>query len=125
MLRSKGIVPLVASLGIMAAATAVLWHLKVTTASSDRLVYFYLLPVALVAVLYGGRLAVLSAAMAIFGADYFLQEPIYSLANDNPLEYGDLVCFAILAALAIKSIRVLIRPKAIVFSERMASRLPR
>jgi hypothetical protein len=35
-------------------------------------------------------IAVLSAAIALACADYFLQDPLYSLVNDNPREYGDL-----------------------------------
>ena len=108
----KGVVPIGVSLAMLAAATIILWRLKLTTTSQPHLVYFYLLPVVLIAVLYNGRLALLCAAIAMVLADYYLQDPIYSLANDNPLEYGDLVCFAALAAVAIKCIRVLVRPRA-------------
>lgn len=73
---------------------------------------------ALIAALYNGRVAVLSTAMALVCADYFLQEPLYSLANDNPREYGDLVCFALLAVTAIKFIRELVRPRTSNFQAR-------
>jgi K+-sensing histidine kinase KdpD len=106
----KGIFPIAASLTLMVAVTAVLWHLKLTTGGS-KLVYIYLFPVALIAALYSGRLAVLCTAIALVSADYFLQEPLYSFANDNPLEYGDLICFALLAVTAIKFIRELVRPR--------------
>ena len=43
----------------MVAVTAVLWHPKLTTGDSDKLVYAYLFPVALIAALYNGRLALL------------------------------------------------------------------
>jgi K+-sensing histidine kinase KdpD len=66
----------------------------------------------LIAALCNGRLAVLSTAVALVCADYFLQEPLYSFANDNPREYGDLVCFTVLALTAIKFIRELVRPRA-------------
>ena len=68
---------------------------------------------ALIAALYNGRLALLSAAIALVCADYFLQEPLYSLANDDPREYGDLFVFALLAVPAIKFVRVLVRPRAL------------
>jgi K+-sensing histidine kinase KdpD len=107
----KGELPIAVSVGLVLAVTAILWRLKLTAdGSSYRLIYFYLFPVVLIAALYNGRLALLSAAIALVCADYFLQEPLYSLANDNPLEYGDLFVFAILAATAIKFIRVLVRP---------------
>jgi K+-sensing histidine kinase KdpD len=75
------------------AVTAILWQVYLTTGSSHRLVYIYLFPVILIAALYNGRLAVFCTAIAMACADYFLQAPPYSFANDNPLEYGDLICF--------------------------------
>jgi K+-sensing histidine kinase KdpD len=108
----KSLTPIAASLGVMSAATALLWLVNLTTAGSAGLIYIYLFPVALIAALYNGRLAVLSTAVALLYADYFLQEPLYSLVNDNPREYGDLVCFTVLALTAIKFIRELVRPRA-------------
>ena len=108
----KGLMPIAASMGLISVVTALLWQVNQTAAGSHALVYIYLFPVALIAALYNGRIAVLSTAMALVCADYFLQEPIYSLANDNPREWGDLVCFAILAVTAIKVIRELVRPRA-------------
>jgi K+-sensing histidine kinase KdpD len=87
----KGLVPIAVSRGLILAVTAILWRLTLTTESSRALVYIYLFPVALIAALYNGRLALLSAAIALICADYFLQEPLYSLANDDPREYGDLL----------------------------------
>jgi K+-sensing histidine kinase KdpD len=107
----KGVVSIAVSVGLILAVTAILWRL--TTESSGALIYIYLFPVALIAALYNGRLALLSAAIALVCADYFLQEPLYSLANDNPREYGDLFVFALLAVTAIKSIRILVRPRAL------------
>ena len=101
----RGLTPVAASFGLMSAVTALLWLVNQTAAGSHALVYIYLFPVALIAALYNGRVAVLSVAMALVCADYFLQEPLYSLANDNPREYGDLVCFALLAVTATKVIR--------------------
>lgn len=105
----NGMLPIVGSLGLVLAVTAILWQAHLTGAGSDRLVYFYLFPVALIAALHNGRTAVLCTAVALVCADLFLQEPLYSLANDNPLEYGDLIFFALLAVTAIKFIRVLAR----------------
>jgi K+-sensing histidine kinase KdpD len=107
----KDMLTVVVSLGLMLAVTAILWHINLT-AGSRSLVYIYLLPVALIAAVYNGRLAVLCAAVAIICADLFLQRPLYSLANDNPREYGDLIYFALLSVTAIKFIRVLLRPTA-------------
>ena len=101
----KGLTPVAASFGLMSAVTALLWQVNQTA-------------VTLIAALYNGRVALLSVAMALVCADYFLQEPLYSLANDNPREYGDLVCFALLAVTATKVIRELVRPRTRNFEAR-------
>jgi K+-sensing histidine kinase KdpD len=87
------------------------YKLDCRSAGSYHLIYIYLFPVALIAALYNGRLALLSAAIALICADYFLQKPLYIFGNDNPLEYGDLFVFALLAITTIKFIRVLVRPR--------------
>jgi K+-sensing histidine kinase KdpD len=106
----KGVLPIAESMALMMAVTAILWLLKLTTEGHYRLIYIYLFPAALIAGLYSGRLAVLSLLTALFCADYFLQEPLYSLVNDDLPEYSDLFCFALLAVTAIKFIRELVRP---------------
>lgn len=111
MWASKGAIPVVISLGIICAVTLPLWYVKLTALTPHHLVYFYLLPLVLIALLYGSRLAILSTLLAVFCGDYFLQDPLYSLANDNPLEYGDLLCLVGLAVTAIKSVHELMRPR--------------
>ena len=66
-------VPVAVSVGLVLAITAVLWHINSTAAGSYHLVYIYLFPVALIATLYSGRLALLSTAIALICADYFVQ----------------------------------------------------
>jgi len=90
------------SLALVAAVTAILWRIKVTVGGSHQFVYFYLFPVIWIRFLYSDALAAVCAVIAAVLANYFLQDPIYSLYNDNPLEYGDLVCFIVLALLSIK-----------------------
>jgi len=111
MRASKGVLPIAEVVGLILAVTGILWQLKLATGESYRLVYIYLFPVTFIAALYNGRLAVLGAALALLCADYFLQEPLYSFANDNPLEYGDLFVFALLAIPTIKFIRELVQPR--------------
>jgi K+-sensing histidine kinase KdpD len=102
----KGVPSIAVSIGLILAVTALLWEIKSTTSGSYGLVYVYLFPVSLIAALYNGPLAVLSAAVALLCADFFLQPPLYSFVNDNPLEYGDLVAFALLAVTAIVRSRI-------------------
>ena len=106
---SRGAHPIAASLALMSAVTVVLWQVKINT-TAHHLVYFYLLPIALIAVLYNGRTAVLCAAIALVVADYFLEDPIYSLVDNDLREFGDLVWFALLAVIAIKFVRGLVPP---------------
>jgi K+-sensing histidine kinase KdpD len=115
----KGLTPIAASLGLILAVTALLWQINQTTDGLPALVYIYLFPVALIAAVYNGRTAVLATAMALVCADYFLQEPVYSLANSDPREYGDLVCFTVLAVTAIKVIRELVCPRTSNFETRL------
>jgi K+-sensing histidine kinase KdpD len=96
------------SLALIAATTAVLFYVHTTQTAPHRLVYFYLLPVILIAVVFSGRLALVCAGMAVLAADYYLQDPIYSFYNSNILEFGDSIWFAILAALSIKTTRMLL-----------------
>jgi K+-sensing histidine kinase KdpD len=113
----KAAFPITVSVALIVAVTAVLWQLKSNGVGSGGLIYIYLLPVALIAA-YNSYLALSCGALALLCADYFLQEPVYSFANDNPLEYGDLFCFAILAAITIKFIRELLRPRPKVLESR-------
>ena len=103
----KGMFPIVVSVGLILAVTAILWRLRLAASSSHPLIYIYLFPVTLIAALYNGRLAVLSTVIALLCADFFLEDRLYSFVDDNPLEYGDLFVFAILAVTAIKFIRVI------------------
>ena len=96
--------PMAVSLTIVAAVTAVLWRVKVTVGGSHQFVYFYLFPVILIRVLFSDALAALCAAIASLLANYFLQDPLYSLYNADPLDYGDLVGFFLLSLLAIKCV---------------------
>ena len=111
MRASKGVLPIVVSIGLILAVTAILWQLRLAANSSPHLIYIYLFPVTLIAALYNGRLAVLSTVIALLCADFFLEDRLYSFVDDNRLEYGDLFVFALLAVPAIKFIRELVGPR--------------
>jgi hypothetical protein len=103
--QSRRAFPIAVSLVLMAATTTILFQLHDSEATPQRLVYFYLLPLALVAILFTDGIAVLCAGVALFCADFFLQDPVYSFYTS---EYDDLIWFAALAALTIASIRRLL-----------------
>jgi K+-sensing histidine kinase KdpD len=102
--------PVAVSLAVICSVTAVLWHLKVSSGSLHHPVFFYLLPIALLAMLYGSRSALVSIAAATACSAYFLYDPLYSLQVSNRLEIGDLICFLVLALIVVKCTRELLRP---------------
>jgi len=106
----KGAVPVAVSLILVAGVTAVLWLVKLAVIGPQHLVFFYLLPTALVAILFGGAPAMLCAIAATASAAYFLYDPLYSFYVASPLEMGELVCFAGLALLGAKCTADLLRP---------------
>jgi Domain of unknown function (DUF4118) len=93
--------------------TSVLYQIKLRTEVAPMASYCsYLFPVTLIVALYNGRFTLLGAATALVCADYFVQDPLYSLVNDNPRDYGNLFVFALLAIPTIKFIRELVRPSS-------------
>ena len=102
--------PVAVALAVVAAATAVLWLVKQTIGGDHHLVFFYLLPMALVAVLYGSLPAMLCAMAATACAAFFLYEPIYSFRVADPLGWGELICFTGLALIGAKCTADLLRP---------------
>jgi K+-sensing histidine kinase KdpD len=108
----RSTVPIVAALAIVSVVTAVLWLIKLGATGPQHLVFFYLLPTALVAMFYGGLPAVLCTLTATACATFFLYDPIYSFEVSSTRDVGELVCFTGLALLGAKSAAELLRPVA-------------
>jgi len=108
----KGAVPVAVSLSFVCVVTAVLWYLKLATAGPDHPVFFYLLPIALVMILYGSLPALLGVLTAAACADFFLYDPQYTFDISSRVELGDLACFAMLAVIGVKCASELFRPSA-------------
>ena len=106
----KAALPIVVAMGIISAVTAVLCAVRAEVVGPQHLVFFYLLPTALVAVLYGSLPAMLAAIAATLCAAYFLYDPVYSFSVANPLELGELFCFVGLALIGAKCTADLLRP---------------
>ena len=98
------------SLAVMTAVTVLVWYVKLESlGGAHHPVFFYLVPIVLVAFAFGGRLAILCAAAAVaYAAYYFYDPPGFYVANQ--LEVGELICFAILASIAVKCTVELTRP---------------
>ena len=106
-------VPLAVLLAVVSVVTAILWYLKVAATGPDHPVFFYLLPIALVTILYGNLpAALLGVFTAAACADFFLYDPLYSFEISSRVELGDLACFAMLAVIGVKCASELFRPSA-------------
>ena len=106
----KGAVPVAVALFVVGAVTAILWVVRANAVGAQHLVFFYLLPTAFVAVLFGSLPAMLAAIAATICSAYFLYDPLYSFSVANPLELGELLWFAGLALIGAKCTADLLRP---------------
>jgi K+-sensing histidine kinase KdpD len=73
-------------------------------------VFFYVLPIIVVAIVFGRVPALLGVCAAFFCADYFLYEPLYSFDISSRVEFGDLACFSLLALIGVKCVGEVFRP---------------
>jgi K+-sensing histidine kinase KdpD len=105
----KRIAPVAVSLAIIFAVTAVLFYLKEVHGGAQHLVFFYLLPTAFVAMIYGSVLSMLCAIIATLIAAFFLYSPIYSLYVSDLREVGELILFAVIGLVGAKCIAELRR----------------
>ena len=94
---------------IILTITAVLFYFK-EAQHHHHLVFLYLFPTALVAMIYGSVLSMLSAIFATLLAAFFLYDPIYSFYVADPREVGELILFAVMGLIGAKCIAVLRRP---------------
>jgi K+-sensing histidine kinase KdpD len=102
--------PVALVFGVVSVVTAVLWFIRISAVGPQHLVFFYLLPIALVATLYGSLLAMLYGIAATLCAAFFLYDPLYSFYVASPLDVGELVCFVGLALIGAKCAADLLQP---------------
>jgi K+-sensing histidine kinase KdpD len=106
----KGAAPFAVTLIVGAVVTATLLYFKLAGVGPHHPVFFYLLPIALVAIMFGSAPATMFAVTAIPCGAFFLYDPVYSFRITNPLELGDLICFSMLALIGVKCTVELFRP---------------
>lgn len=75
----------------------------------DHLIFFYLLPIAGIAMIFSSTPAVVTSIIAVFGAAFFLFPPIFSFQVDERLQVVELFMFAVLAFIASKASSRLLR----------------
>ena len=93
--------PIVVPLLIVIAATEVLYFFK-DAVHARHLVFFYLLPTAFVAMLYGSVLSMIFAIDATLVAGLFLYNPTFSSYLFDPRQAGELFLFALTALIGAK-----------------------
>jgi K+-sensing histidine kinase KdpD len=95
------IAPIVVPFLIIFAVTDVLYFLKFVV-HAHHLVFFYLLPTAFVAMLYGSVLSMIIAIDATLLASFFLYDPGYTLFVSDARAAGELFLFALTALIGAK-----------------------
>ena len=106
----RRVAPVALIFAVLWVVTAVLWFIRSSAVGPQHLVFFYPLPIALVATLYGSLLATLYGIAATFCAAFFLYDPFYSFYVASPLDVGELVCFVGLALIGAKCAADLLQP---------------
>ena len=102
--------PVALVFAVVSVVTAILWFIRISAVGPQHLVFFYLLPIALVATLYGSFLAMLYGIAATLCAAFFLYDPLYSFYVASPLDVGELVCFVGLTLIGAKCAADLLLP---------------
>ena len=97
----KQATPLAVSLAIILIVTAVLYYFN-NAQHQHHLVFFYLFPTALVAMIYGSVLSMACATFATVVAAFLLYDPIYSLYVSDPRDVGELILFAVTGLIGAK-----------------------
>jgi K+-sensing histidine kinase KdpD len=82
---------------------SVLFYFK-NAQQRHHLIFFYLFPTVLVAMIYGGVLSMVCATFATLVAAFLLYDPIYSLYVSDPRDVGELILFAVTGLIGAKCI---------------------
>ena len=98
------------SLAILIVVTAFLWRVRRAVPGAVlHPVFFYLLPTALVAILYGVAEGALFAVAAFVCSAFLLYDPVYSFYVSSMHALGELFWFLIIALLGVKCVAELSR----------------
>jgi K+-sensing histidine kinase KdpD len=117
--------PVAVTIAAVSLATAVLWLARQMLGAEQHLIFFYLLPMAVVAIIYGGRSAMICVAAASLCAAFFLYDPIYSFYVADPLDIGELICFTGFALIGAKCTADLLRPAVYSMRGARAGEIPK
>jgi len=93
------------SLAVLIVVTAILWWVKVALPGAlHHPVFFYLLPTAVLALVYGVIDGALFAVAAFVCSTFFLYDPIYSFRVSSVHALGELFWFLVVALVGVKCV---------------------
>ena len=95
----RWVTPITVSATLLALTTAFVWMIDAPL-QHDHLIFIYLVPTALISILYGSISAMGVAIVSTFAAAYFLYAPRFSFIVVSPLDLLELILFSLLALLA-------------------------
>jgi K+-sensing histidine kinase KdpD len=110
MWSGRWIRPVATTLAAVSVLTAIFWYTGRTGVCPHDPVFFFLIPVVLVAIRYGTAPALIAVLVSFGCADFFLYSPLYTFNICSRAELGDLSFFSVLAVLAITAVHNLYRP---------------
>ena len=98
------------SLAILFVVTAALWRMRLALPGAiDHPVFFYLVPTAALAMIYGVVEGASFAIAAFACSAFFLYDPIYSFRVSSVHALGELFWFLVIALLGVKCVAELRR----------------
>ncbi len=100
---ARSALPVAVAVAVVCVLTAILWYTGRIGVCPHDPVFFFLLPVTLVALRYGTAPAIVAILASFACADFFLYQPLYTLDICSRAELGDLTIFSVLAALSVKA----------------------
>jgi K+-sensing histidine kinase KdpD len=115
-------VPVAVVFAVVSTVTAALCWVRVSGVGPHHLVFFYLLPTAIVATFCGSVPAMLCALIATFAAAFFLYDPLYSIYVESVLDVGELIWFVGLALIGAKCASDLLQPLLLLPQQNPAAR---
>jgi K+-sensing histidine kinase KdpD len=106
--------PVLASVGGPLLATAPLLLLSEDSAPKpEHLVFIYLVPASLVAMIYGSATSIVASTISAICAAFFLYRPRFSFLIEKPTDLAELVLFFMLALAQSTFIGRLVHDKSI------------
>jgi K+-sensing histidine kinase KdpD len=99
----------VSAVGLMTAALLVIGRHFTHPQIVEHLAFGYMLPIAAVAMLFGGAAGTVATAVSNLAASFFLFPPKFAFWIDNPFQLGELFWLAVLGYVASRAAGGLLR----------------